>query len=265
MTVSVVDIEGLLALNPDYAKALARGEPWAIEHTLLCESLNAGEPEGFRRKFDGVPRKWCGVSCTSQEGCVTCTLPEDPSFNWVKIQRELESNPETMARKGVILVTGPVNLDLLSKIEDLIGQAVAAGNKQLEFRITSNGGDCHACDLIYDTIQKAPVDKTVGFVPTRAYSAAAVILQACTWREASPEAGILIHHARYNDVTAKQLRLISDQIASFEALDQRCVARIAARIGRSENDVNLLCCEDRYLTSEEALDFGLIDAIRPKS
>ncbi|MGH7141571.1 MAG: hypothetical protein ACREGH_02990 [Minisyncoccia bacterium] len=73
----VVDMQGLLAANPEYAQALARGEPWALKHAQRCESLNSGEPEEFRRPIDGKPRKWCGGACPYKEGCITCALPED--------------------------------------------------------------------------------------------------------------------------------------------------------------------------------------------
>ncbi len=76
----VVDTDALRALNPEYEQALWRGEPWARNHARIAESLNDGEPEGFRREFDGKPRKWCGAACESPEGCITCTLPENPAL-----------------------------------------------------------------------------------------------------------------------------------------------------------------------------------------
>lgn len=68
----------LEALNPEYAEAIARGEPWALKHAERVRSLNAGEPEGMRRNFDGKKRKWCGGSCPFKDGCVVCTLKDDP-------------------------------------------------------------------------------------------------------------------------------------------------------------------------------------------
>ena len=76
----VVNMGLLLALNPEYARALARREPWAVEHSKRSESLNLGEPEGYRRPFDGTSKKWCGGSCPFPEGCIMCTLPEDPGM-----------------------------------------------------------------------------------------------------------------------------------------------------------------------------------------
>ncbi len=77
MTRQVVNTEMLLALNPEYAKALARGEHWALKHAERCRSLNAGEPECLRREFDGKRRRWCGAACSSKKGCVVCILPEN--------------------------------------------------------------------------------------------------------------------------------------------------------------------------------------------
>ncbi|MEK7604848.1 MAG: hypothetical protein AAB442_03580 [Patescibacteria group bacterium] len=74
----IINTALLHALNPDYADAIARGEPWAIKHAMRVDSINRGEPERMRREFDGQPRKWCGEACGSPEGCIVCTLPEKP-------------------------------------------------------------------------------------------------------------------------------------------------------------------------------------------
>jgi len=77
MAKRLINTDLLLAMNPEYAQALGKGESWALEHAQLCDSLNKGEPEGFRRKFDGNYHKWCGGSCPFKEGCMTCALPEN--------------------------------------------------------------------------------------------------------------------------------------------------------------------------------------------
>jgi hypothetical protein len=73
----IINTSLLRQLNPEYAEAIARGEPWAIKHSMQVDSINRKEPEGMRREFDGKPRKWCGSSCGHEEGCVVCTLPEN--------------------------------------------------------------------------------------------------------------------------------------------------------------------------------------------
>jgi len=74
----IVNTAVLMAANPEYAQALARGEPWALKHAERCRSLNAGESEGMRREFTGEYRRWCGGSCPYEKGCITCTLQDKP-------------------------------------------------------------------------------------------------------------------------------------------------------------------------------------------
>ena len=85
----VVNTQRLLDMNPEFAKALAKGEKWALDHMETCRSLNAGESEASRRKFDGKRRKWCGASCPSKKGCVVCTLEEDHSQSVGEILRKI--------------------------------------------------------------------------------------------------------------------------------------------------------------------------------
>lgn len=86
MAKQVINMGLVMALNPEYTEALVKGEQWALDHARLCDSINKGEPEGFRRKFDGNPHKWCGGSCPFKEGCVSCTLPDDPEMS--RLNRE---------------------------------------------------------------------------------------------------------------------------------------------------------------------------------
>ena len=80
MSSQIINTSLLLRLNPKYAEAIARGESWAIKHAMGADSINRGEPESMRREFDGKPRKWCGSSCGHTEGCVMCTLSENPEI-----------------------------------------------------------------------------------------------------------------------------------------------------------------------------------------
>ncbi|HVX90182.1 MAG TPA: hypothetical protein VHC20_00895 [Candidatus Paceibacterota bacterium] len=72
------DVTAVAAANPDFAIALAKGEPWAMKHAERLRSLAAGEPESHRREFTGERKKWCGAACSSRKGCVTCILEDNP-------------------------------------------------------------------------------------------------------------------------------------------------------------------------------------------
>ncbi len=258
----VVHIEALLALNPEYAEALARGEGWALSHMSLCESLNRGEHEGFRRPFDGKPRKWCGAACTSPEGCVTCTLPENPEM--ARSNREERKQVECMTA-GAVLITGEVNEQMVGRVKGMIDAAVALGVPTLDVIIESHGGHVRAGMKVYDLIRAAPVTKRIGSVPNYAYSMAAIILQACDERIAAPNAFILMHHTRLNDVTIETLRnkmLVDGIVALAEPHEQRMEQILIERTGRTAQEIKKLHDKDKRMTSKEALAFGIIDAIR---
>ena len=68
----------LMALNPEFAVALAKGEDWAI---IQAESVRGIDGKASRRhperahKEDGRPHNWCGA-CSHKDGCIMCDLDE---------------------------------------------------------------------------------------------------------------------------------------------------------------------------------------------
>ena len=73
MAKKIVDVPNLIRFNRDFAKALEKGEKWAVKHMRKSEELNSGNPYAFERNFDGKKRRWCG-GCSDPEGCVVCLL-----------------------------------------------------------------------------------------------------------------------------------------------------------------------------------------------
>ena len=70
----------IMALNPEFATALARGERWALLH---ADAINGLDGKATRRhperafKEDGATRRnWCGT-CAFKKGCVSCDLDGD--------------------------------------------------------------------------------------------------------------------------------------------------------------------------------------------
>jgi ATP-dependent protease ClpP protease subunit len=260
----IVDTQSLLTLNPDLVTALYRGEKWALEHMRLCESLNAEEPEGFRRPFDGIPRKWCGGSCPSAEGCVVCTLPEDDEF--AKYLREYK-DPLTLAREGVIELKGKVDLAMTLHVDRMLTEAIVAGVENLEVRIESDGGSSDACLSIYHNLRHARVKTRRAVVKKYARSAAAVILQACDIREAHPDASILIHHLRFTEpvFTLPELlkgERVKEMIAMGKVYHNRILDILMERTKRTRKEIEDAFLMEADMTSAEALTFGLIDVIK---
>ena len=72
----------LRSMNPEFAKAEARGEKWALQQSEIVRGIDGQasrrHPERAPQE-DGRPRNWCG-SCPHEEGCVMCDLSENHTF-----------------------------------------------------------------------------------------------------------------------------------------------------------------------------------------
>ena len=75
-------LQQVMALNPDFAEALRKGEKWAMQY---ADSVNGVDGKASRRhperahKEDGKKRNWCG-SCPYKSGCMICDLDHDHEF-----------------------------------------------------------------------------------------------------------------------------------------------------------------------------------------
>jgi hypothetical protein len=73
-------LDAVLAMNPEFAEAYARGETWAVQHAEMVRGVDGQasrrHPERAPRE-DGRPRNWCG-DCIHPEGCVSCDLDAMP-------------------------------------------------------------------------------------------------------------------------------------------------------------------------------------------
>ena len=135
-------------------------------------------------------------------------------------------------------------------------------DKDISLYINSPGGTVHdGLFTIYDTMQfiKAPV-KTVCI--GEAYSAAAVILCAGEKgkRGAFPNANIMIHQVQIHELDGSGSQ-IEKESKRIKKLNDKIFTTIARHTGNSVTKVKRDCEEDFFLTSEEALEYGLIDAI----
>lgn len=72
-------LQQMLQLNPEFAQAYEKGEPWAQQRADEILGLDGQasrrHPERNRLQ-DGTPRNWCGT-CLHEEGCVACDLDGD--------------------------------------------------------------------------------------------------------------------------------------------------------------------------------------------
>ena len=185
---TMFDLVTLLAMNEPFAIALLNREPWAVQHAKDIESLARGEGPEHRRRFDGTPHKWCGITCPFSEGCVTCTLPENPTVA-TEIKAILNHNdPVKLATHGIIKLCGEVDVGMFVDTQTKVSKIRRLGIKHLTLEIDSEGGSAFIMRYLCDLIMESDFDETTGIVTGFALSAAALILQTCEKRVAHSDA-----------------------------------------------------------------------------
>jgi ATP-dependent Clp protease, protease subunit len=132
--------------------------------------------------------------------------------------------------------------------------------KDISLYINSPGGSAYAGMAIYDTIQYVRPDVSTVCVGM-SMSAAAMILAggAAGKRFALPNAKIMIHQGSGGfRGTPADIQIAAREVLS---MTERMARIIASHTGQSYEQVMLDIDRDRFMTGEEAREYGLIDAV----
>lgn len=133
--------------------------------------------------------------------------------------------------------------------------------KDISIYINSPGGDVRGLFTIYDTMQwiKSPI-KTMCI--GEASSAAAVILSAGSpgKRFAFENSEIMIHELQVGGMSGTSTE-IEKETLRVKRLNEKIIKTMAVHSGQPYEKVKLDCKEDKFMTAEEALEYGLIDCI----
>jgi ATP-dependent Clp protease, protease subunit len=132
--------------------------------------------------------------------------------------------------------------------------------KDISLYINSPGGSAYAGMAIYDTMQYVKPDVSTVCVGM-GMSAAAMILAggAASKRFALPNAKIMIHQgsAGYRGTPA-DIQIAAREIIS---MTERMARIIAAHTGQTYEQVMRDIDRDRFMTGDEARDYGLVDTV----
>ena len=133
-------------------------------------------------------------------------------------------------------------------------------DKDIQFYINSPGGSVTAGMAIYDTMQYIKCDVATICVGMAA-SMGAFLLAAGTHgkRLALPNAEIMIHQPSAG--TQGQITDMAIHMKRLETIKSRMNRILAEKTGKSIEDVTNACERDNFMTSEEALNFGIIDRV----
>ena len=133
-------------------------------------------------------------------------------------------------------------------------------DKDIQFYINSPGGSVTAGMAIYDTMQYIKCDVATICVGMAA-SMGAFLLAAGTKgkRMALPNAEIMIHQPSAG--TQGQITDMAIHMKRLETIKARMNRILAEKTGKSVEEVTAACERDNFMSSEEAMAFGLIDRV----
>ena len=133
-------------------------------------------------------------------------------------------------------------------------------DKDIQFYINSPGGSVTAGMAIYDTMQYIKCDVATICVGMAA-SMGAFLLSAGTKgkRMALPNAEIMIHQPSAG--TQGQITDMAIHLKRLEIIKARMNRIMAENTGKSVEEVTAACERDNFMSSEEAMAFGLIDRV----
>ena len=133
-------------------------------------------------------------------------------------------------------------------------------DKDIQFYINSPGGSVTAGMAIYDTMQYIKCDVATICVGMAA-SMGAFLLSAGTKgkRMALPNAEIMIHQPSAG--TQGQITDMAIHLRRLETIKSRLNQILADNTGKSLEVITEACERDNFMTSQEALEFGIIDRV----
>lgn len=168
---------------------------------------------------------------------------------------------------GIIDLFGDVDSLMLDYVREALIRARASGDKNgnfpsLKVLISSDGGQITQGLEIVDAFNDYPGHIT-GVVQSNGKSMAAIILQACDWRQSMENAKILIHNPNIRiswDILRNKKKL-AQRIAQLNISRRKLLRILCDRTGRSFREVAAVCAKNKDMTAKEAKAFGLIDEI----
>ncbi len=150
------------------------------------------------------------------------------------------------------------------RFSDKLAEIRAIDAEEVVVNIRSTGGDVNAALLIYESLLSLDAK-----IVTRCYgytaSAATIIAQAASegCREIASSALYLVHMSS-SSIEGNSSDL-AERIALLEKSDERIASLYAARSGKPKEQFVALMAENggrgRWLSAEEAIEAGLVDAI----
>ncbi len=236
---------------------------------------------GAERVVDDVPGlanhcRCFAIEITDEEAKdYTFFYPEDAPVSATSGERGSQSIPSDPMNKKFTIFTkdGEVTIDVVGYIDDWDGNDFRSFQEKIEsyiendddkvvLNITSRGGYADDSLKAYDLLKSIPNHVTAN-VYGYAGSGATQFTSAADHATIGENDSFLIHNARGCPCGTKED--LADYIDQLSEVDQQQIENYKEKTGKSEQEIIDLMIRDEPITAQEALDFGLVDEIRPDS
>ena len=133
-------------------------------------------------------------------------------------------------------------------------------DKDIQLYINSPGGSVTAGMAIYDTMQYIKPDVSTICIGMAASMGAFLLSSGAKGKRfALPNTEIMIHQPSAG--TSGQITDMSIHLKRLELVKQRMTRILSENTGKDYNTVLNACERDNFMTTDEALNFGLIDKV----
>ena len=192
-------------------------------------------------------------------------------MNYVPIVVEQSSRGERsydiysrLLKDRIVFVTGPID-DAMANvvIAQLLFLESEDPNKDIHLYINSPGGSVSAGLAIYDTMQYIKCDVSTICIGMAASMGAFLLSSGAKGKRiALPNAEVMIHQPSGGaQGQATEIRIVAEQILrTKKKLNEILAANTGQPLEVIERDTE----RDNYMTAEEAVKYGLIDAVISK-
>jgi ATP-dependent Clp protease, protease subunit len=128
----------------------------------------------------------------------------------------------------------------------------------VRMKMKTNGGDVFEAFAIHDAVRDLPNRSEVDIIGASA-SAGTIIAAAADYRRISKNSRYLVHLTQSGvEGNKNQMRQRADELDSFDA---QLTEIYKKQITKSEEDLLALLGQEKWLTAEEALEWGFVDEI----
>lgn len=167
---------------------------------------------------------------------------------------------EQLLQSRIIKIDGEINTQTAARVTSYLDVlANDDPNAVIKLEICSGGGSVLDGFAIVDKIREIP-NPVVAFNTGICASMATIISSVCDYAYGSENAQFMIHELASG--TEGKFRVMKHSIEFNEKLNKRLFGILAKKTGKTEEELMDIATYDFWLNSEEALKFGLIDAIR---